>query len=246
MVCEPKRYFIRRRREYAAEYWESYIHATIDCAQEASSVICFKHTTLVREDYICTRYYNTTEYGIFRIRIYPPCFILIFIIILQYKDRATTGASFGNLADNPTDASAAWRECANKFRKYDKSMVQGWKEEIDTLLVFVNRMLQPITLVIAYGLLGWSFLGRGHCFQYRSVQTFTGGSSRHDSDPSLPNSHPTRRKYQCYQHSKVVAGCSVLEKAQCLVVCIPRLLSCRGLHRHTCETMASRIYERRC
>lgn len=37
MVCEPKRYFIRRRREYAAEYWESYIHATIDCAQEASS-----------------------------------------------------------------------------------------------------------------------------------------------------------------------------------------------------------------
>ena len=36
------------------------------------------------------------------------------------------------------DSSEAWAACAKALREYDEAMIQGWKEEIDTLLVFVS------------------------------------------------------------------------------------------------------------
>lgn len=36
------------------------------------------------------------------------------------------------------DSSEAWAACAKALRDYDEDMIQDWKEEIDTLLVFVS------------------------------------------------------------------------------------------------------------
>ena len=36
------------------------------------------------------------------------------------------------------DSSEAWAACAKALREYDEDMIQDWKEEIDTLLVFVR------------------------------------------------------------------------------------------------------------
>ena len=36
------------------------------------------------------------------------------------------------------DSSEAWAACAKALREYDEDMIQDWKEEIDTLLVFVG------------------------------------------------------------------------------------------------------------
>ncbi|OBZ66580.1 hypothetical protein A0H81_13508 [Grifola frondosa] len=43
------------------------------------------------------------------------------------------------------DAPAAWGRCAEILHDNDKSLLQGWKEEIDTLLVFSYQLLQPDT-----------------------------------------------------------------------------------------------------
>ena len=39
----------------------------------------------------------------------------------------------------PTSAAQAWTACVEALRKRDEHMIQGWKEDIDTLLVFVSR-----------------------------------------------------------------------------------------------------------
>lgn len=39
------------------------------------------------------------------------------------------------------DSSEAWAACAKALREYDEDMIQDWKEEIDTLLVFVSKLL---------------------------------------------------------------------------------------------------------
>ena len=43
------------------------------------------------------------------------------------------------------DSSEAWAACAQALREYDEHMIQDWKEEIDTLLVFVSIRCTPIT-----------------------------------------------------------------------------------------------------
>ena len=39
------------------------------------------------------------------------------------------------------DSSEAWAACAKALREYDEAMIQDWKEEIDTLLVFVSTLV---------------------------------------------------------------------------------------------------------
>ena len=39
----------------------------------------------------------------------------------------------------PTSAAQAWTACVEALRKRDEHMIQGWKEDIDTLLVFVSH-----------------------------------------------------------------------------------------------------------
>ncbi|KAI0943599.1 hypothetical protein AcW1_002728 [Taiwanofungus camphoratus] len=43
------------------------------------------------------------------------------------------------------DISEAWSACAKALREHDESMVQGWKEEIDTLLVFAGLFSAILT-----------------------------------------------------------------------------------------------------
>lgn len=50
----------------------------------------------------------------------------------------------------PRDTSAAWGECSKRLRKHDRSVVKGWKEDIDTLLVLVGLfVLLSVCLLIS-------------------------------------------------------------------------------------------------
>lgn len=63
----------------------------------------------------------------------------------------------------------AWAACQKAVREYDESLVQGWKEDIDTLLVFVRPLLHPpcrIERALIVSLLGWTILCRIDSFQY--------------------------------------------------------------------------------
>ncbi|EIW55553.1 uncharacterized protein TRAVEDRAFT_86592, partial [Trametes versicolor FP-101664 SS1] len=39
----------------------------------------------------------------------------------------------------------AWAACAKALREYDEDMIQDWKEEIDTLLVFAGLFSAILT-----------------------------------------------------------------------------------------------------
>ncbi|PIL29064.1 hypothetical protein GSI_09112 [Ganoderma sinense ZZ0214-1] len=43
------------------------------------------------------------------------------------------------------DSSEAWAACAKALREYDEAMIQDWKEEIDTLLVFAGLFSAVLT-----------------------------------------------------------------------------------------------------
>jgi len=43
----------------------------------------------------------------------------------------------------PEEAEQSWETCSRAIREYDNHMVRNWKEEIDTLLVFVR--FPPLT-----------------------------------------------------------------------------------------------------
>ncbi|KAI0705357.1 hypothetical protein C8Q76DRAFT_696881 [Earliella scabrosa] len=43
------------------------------------------------------------------------------------------------------DSSEAWAACAKALREYDEDMIQDWKEEIDTLLVFAGLFSAVVT-----------------------------------------------------------------------------------------------------
>jgi hypothetical protein len=45
--------------------------------------------------------------------------------------------SQANINEKST-APDSWSTCAKTVQKYDENMVRNWKEEIDTLLVFVR------------------------------------------------------------------------------------------------------------
>ena len=38
----------------------------------------------------------------------------------------------------PEEAEQSWETCSRAIKEYDNHMVRNWKEEIDTLLVFVR------------------------------------------------------------------------------------------------------------
>ncbi|KDQ56010.1 hypothetical protein JAAARDRAFT_112881, partial [Jaapia argillacea MUCL 33604] len=46
-------------------------------------------------------------------------------------------------SDPPADDG--WTNCINAIRRYDENMVQGWKEDIDTLLVFAGLFSGVLT-----------------------------------------------------------------------------------------------------
>jgi hypothetical protein len=43
----------------------------------------------------------------------------------------------------PESVGDNWEKCLAAVEKYDNDMYQSWKEEIDTLLVFVSANLSP-------------------------------------------------------------------------------------------------------
>lgn len=50
----------------------------------------------------------------------------------------TTSIDGKTAQGEPTSAAQAWTACIEALRKRDEHMIQGWKEDIDTLLVFVR------------------------------------------------------------------------------------------------------------
>ena len=46
--------------------------------------------------------------------------------------------SASSLATRGAVAADAWIECAAALKEHDEDKIQGWKEEIDTHLVFVS------------------------------------------------------------------------------------------------------------
>ena len=62
---------------------------------------------------------------------------------LNPKTAHDGGGLNGNFNGVPTnqDTSSAWAKCAKNLWDHDEAAVKGWKEEIDTLLVFVGTYL---------------------------------------------------------------------------------------------------------
>ena len=88
---------------------------------------------------------------------------------LMYRPRRRQGAASDREQGSPSiwDSSEAWAACAKALREYDEDMIQDWKEEIDTLLVFVSipSCYAPVTntttalshmLTPRLGSTGWS------------------------------------------------------------------------------------------
>ena len=48
--------------------------------------------------------------------------------------------SVSSLATRGAVAADAWIECAAALKEHDEDKIQGWKEEIDTHLVFVSLL----------------------------------------------------------------------------------------------------------
>lgn len=56
-----------------------------------------------------------------------------------------------------------WSACSRALKQYDENMIRNWKEDIDTVLVFVSTRTNPesITLMIYYA--GGSLFSCTHC-----------------------------------------------------------------------------------
>ncbi|TBU23534.1 hypothetical protein BD311DRAFT_731138 [Dichomitus squalens] len=65
----------------------------------------------------------------------------------MYRPRRRQGASGDRERWSPSiwDSSEAWAACAKALREYDEDMIQDWKEEIDTLLVFAGLFSAVLT-----------------------------------------------------------------------------------------------------
>ena len=42
--------------------------------------------------------------------------------------------------------NSAWASCVKALRDHDQQLVQGWKEDVDSLLVFVRQFIVVLTL----------------------------------------------------------------------------------------------------
>ncbi|KAH9950695.1 hypothetical protein B0H21DRAFT_505635 [Amylocystis lapponica] len=71
-----------------------------------------------------------------------------------HADAVNTGGNCDEFLPN-TDTSAAWAKCAKNLWDHDEVTVKGWKEEIDTLLVFAGLFSAVLTafLVQSYPML---------------------------------------------------------------------------------------------
>ena len=64
----------------------------------------------------------------------------------------------------PGNEEESWQECARLVEKYDAEMCKGYREEIDTLMVFVRPLFDMC--MHAQRLTGRSFLGCRHRVHY--------------------------------------------------------------------------------
>ena len=66
----------------------------------------------------------------------------------RLRRRPGTGSEREQERETPSiwASSEAWAACAKALREYDEAMIQDWKEEIDTLLVFVSVLLSTISI----------------------------------------------------------------------------------------------------
>ena len=93
-------------------------------------------------------------------------------IFLHRKNRLTSNAACHSLRDttpqtNPNCENPAipdgWSTCAQTVQKYDETVVRNWKEEIDTLLVFVR--VADFCMPVA------GLTGRGQAGLYSAIVT---------------------------------------------------------------------------
>ncbi|KAH9887205.1 hypothetical protein C8Q73DRAFT_768102 [Cubamyces lactineus] len=64
----------------------------------------------------------------------------------SHRRRQPAAAAASEQGASPAwDSSEAWAACAKALREYDEDMIQAWKEEIDTLLVFAGLFSAILT-----------------------------------------------------------------------------------------------------
>lgn len=61
-------------------------------------------------------------------------------------DSSSDGSSYGMVPVRTKKGLKPWRKFVQKLKNYDERMVKGWKEDIDTLLVFVSSCAICFTL----------------------------------------------------------------------------------------------------
>lgn len=60
-------------------------------------------------------------------------------IIIQQDDSSSDGFSYYSaFRAKPKKTAKPWSKFVHKLKEHDNNMVKGWKEDIDTLLVYVS------------------------------------------------------------------------------------------------------------
>ena len=94
----------------------------------------------------------------------------------------------------PEEVEQSWEMCSRAIREYDNHMVRNWKEEIDTLLVFVcPSRSYPSTLKHTHRPTGWSVLGSYYCVCNRVLQVAPARPHRCLHSTPFPNREAVRR-----------------------------------------------------
>lgn len=95
----------------------------------------------------------------------------------------SNGGSNNSIPPNQ-DTSAAWAKCAKNLWDHDEATVKGWKEEIDTLLVFVRSILFVVCAVTDSRNTGGSILRSADCIQRPMLPDAATGSAGHSHSDS--------------------------------------------------------------
>ena len=65
-------------------------------------------------------------------------------VSMHFEDSTSSGASYygDSFRSRPRRTAKPWRKFVRKLKDYNDNMVKGWKEDIDTLLVYVSHIIR--------------------------------------------------------------------------------------------------------
>jgi len=148
---------------------------------------------------------------------------------------------------HPEEVEQSWETCSRAIKDYDNHMVRNWKEEIDTLLVFVwFSCPDPYVQGTHFWFTGRSVLGDYHCIYHRFLQMAPAGPNRSLRSAPFQDIRTVGRIFQPNLISKSRSdGFSTQHLGRCHqhpLVFQPRMLIGRRSHLYPCQTMDTRIH----